>query len=463
MFQIKNERTRNAASLTAALLTLGCALLAVFCQQDSTPAFALSDTVVLAFGIDSAGRFFVVLFALFSLFTTIYAQDYLHHEGGESRFFGFYFLTAGALIALAEAQSLASLYMCFEAVSFLSMPLVLHNGSVESRKAAVRYLGYSVFGACLFLLGWFFAAEYLPGSIFMAGGMGFPAGGNTILITAFFLMVLGFGAKAGILPLQAWLPVAHPAAPAPASALLSGLVTKGGVIAILRVTFYVFGADCIRGSWAQYVMLLLSIFTIFTGSMLALKATHLKKRLAYSSVSQISYVLFGLFLLNESGFTGAFLQIVFHAFAKGTLFLAAGAIIYSLNLTDVADLKGIGRRMRITMLCFTAASLSLIGIPPAGGFIAKWFLAEGGLFENNPLALAGVIVLLISAILTAFYLFEVISDAFFPGRYAEIGKEAEVGQKMRLPMIIFSAVILFFGFFPNPLIDFIQSISRVLL
>lgn len=463
MFFIKTDEFRNTLTACATLLTLLLVLMACIYPPETVTFFYLSDTVYLSFGIDGISRIFMVLFAFFWVFCTYYTQVYIKHEGKESRFFGFFLLTLSSLIALSLAQNLVTLYLCFEAMSLLSMPLVLHDGSRISRDAAMQYLGYSALGASLFLLGWFLAAAWLPNSNFVAGGMALSSAPGGILTAAFFLMVLGFGAKAGMMPLQVWLPVAHPVAPAPASALLSSLVTKGGVIAIIRVTFYVFGADFVRGTWAQAVLLLLSIVTVFTGSMLALRTKLLKKRLAYSTVSQVSYVLFGLFLLNEAGFEGAFLQIIFHAFAKGILFLAAGVIIYTLGYTKVGELKGIGKRMRTTLICFTLGSLSLIGIPPAGGFIAKWYLADGGLSLNNPLALAGVIVLLISAVLTAFYLFEIITDAFFPGRKHKPGPPVAVSKKMLVPMIVFSAVILFFGFYPNLLLGLISGVSGTLL
>ena len=174
-------------------------------------------------------------------------------------------------------------------------------------------------------------------------------GNENLLFAVWLMMMVGFGAKAGMLPLQAWLPTAHPVAPAPASAVLSGLITKAGVMAIIRVTFYLFGAEFLKGSWAQTVLIVLALATVFAGSMLAYKEKVLKKRLAYSTVSQVSYVLFGLFLLNATGFAGALLQMVFHAVVKNLLFLSAGAIIYKTGKTDVRQLTGIGKEMPIVL------------------------------------------------------------------------------------------------------------------
>ena len=170
--------------------------------------------------------------------------------------------------------------------------------------------------------------------------------------------MIGFGCKAGMYPLHAWLPTAHPVAPAPASAVLSGIITKCGVLAIIRTTYYLFGVDFVRGTWVQNVILVLAIGTIFMGSMLAYREKMLKKRLAYSSISQVSYVLFGVFLMTPQALCGALLQVVAHAIAKNALFLSAGAVIYKTGHTYVNELKGIGKQMPIGMICFTIASLS---------------------------------------------------------------------------------------------------------
>ena len=290
-------------------------------------------------------------------------------------------------------------------------------------------------------------------------------GHENLLVTVFFFMTVGFGCKAGMFPLHAWLPTAHPVAPSPASAVLSGIITKGGVICIIRVTFYLFGADFIRGSWAQTALLVLSLITIFMGSMLAYKEKLLKKRLAYSTVSQVSYVLFGLMLLTPVGFAGALLQVAFHAVAKNILFLCAGAIIYKKGCTLVEELRGIGKEMPIVMGCFTIASLSLVGIPPTGGFVSKWVLAQGA-FDSSigTLAIIGVTILMVSALLTAGYLFSIVLEGFFPGNnfnYAAVQKR-DPNDLMIIPLIILSIAVVFLGIFPNCLEMFINNISGVI-
>ena len=260
-----------------------------------------------------------------------------------------------------------------------------------------------------------------------------------------------------------WLTEAHPVAPSPASAVLSGLITKAGVISILRCVFWLFGAELLRGTWVQTTVLCLSIVTVFMGSMLALGEKLLKKRLAYSTISNVSYVLFGLFTFTKLGFAGALLQVTAHALAKDALFLCAGSVIFATGKTRVDELKGIGKRMPVTMWCFALASLSLIGIPPMAGFTAKWYLALGALSGGAVLNTVGVVMLMVSALLTAFYLLPVVADAFFPGRDFAAGEMCEVSRTMRVPVIILAALTALAGIFPAGLISFFTALAGALM
>ena len=235
------------------------------------------------------------------------------------------------------------------------------------------------------MFGIFFLYQYCDTLTFTAGGtlnLALAAGNKGILLAAVFAMLIGFGAKAGMFPLHAWLPAAHPVAPSPASAVLSGIIVKSGVLAIIRVVYYIVGAQFLRGTWVQTAWMSLTLLTVFMGSLLAFREPVFKKRLAYSTVSQISYILFGLSLLSATGMAGALLHTVYHAFIKSGLFLTAGIFIFQCKKTRVEELTGIGKQMPKTLLCYTFASLALIGIPPASGFISKWYLAQGALEAN---------------------------------------------------------------------------------
>ncbi|MEG2192530.1 MAG: proton-conducting transporter membrane subunit [Oscillospiraceae bacterium] len=286
---------------------------------------------------------------------------------------------------------------------------------------------------------------------------------GAVLNLLVILAVVGFGCKSGMFPLHSWLPTAHPQAPAPASSVLSGLITKAGILAIIRIVYFTVGADILVGSIAQKVLLSLSIITIFMGSMLAYKERVLKKRLAYSTVSQVSYIIFGIMLLNTVGVTGALLQVIFHALAKNVLFLCAGAIIYKTHKTNCDDLYGLGRAMPKTFACVTIAGMSLVGIPLTAGFVSKWHLVQGALLSSvKPLPIIGVFVLMISALLTAGYLLTISIRAFFPVTKTERVESCEANNFMTVPLIILTLGIVFFGVFPTPLVGFVQKLAQSL-
>ncbi len=463
VFAFREKEIGRLHRLTAVFLFASAALAvcAAAFGGDIT-VFRLGGTLTLRFGADWLSLFFIVLVSVIWCLVQFHAFGYMVHEGKEGQFFGFFLLTYGTLVALALAKNAVTLYMCFEFMTLCSMPLVLHNGTETSRAAAFKYLGYSTFGALMALMGFFLLAaagnalEFVPGGEVLKGE-------NRTLLAAAFLCVFGFGAKAGLVPLQLWLTEAHPVAPSPASAVLSGLITKGGVIAILRTVFWIFGADFLAGTWVQTTILVLSVVTIFMGSMLALREKLLKKRLAYSSISNISYVLFGLFSFTSAGLSGALLQVTAHALAKDVLFLCAGSIIFATGKTRVEELKGIGKRMPVTLWCFTIASLSLIGIPPLGGFTAKWYLAVGSLQGGTVLGIVGVAVLMVSAFLTAFYLLPIVADAFFPGKDYVAEEGCEVQVRMRVPVIVLSALTALVGMFPGVVLSVASALAGALL
>lgn len=463
----KEEKQRNTLVFIAMAIEAG--LVWYLCMGDhSFLLWQITDRLSLAYHTDGLAKFFACLISTIWLIAAVFSMEYMKHEHKPERFFMFYTFSLGALMSLCFSENMMTLYLSYEFMTILTAPLVIHTGTPEAVRAGLKYLGYSFFGAGLGLMGFFFLNTYCETTSFVAGGtlnMALVVGNENLMLIVFFLMALGFGCKAGMFPLHAWLPTAHPVAPSPASAVLSGIITKGGVIAIIRVTYYLFGVDFLRGTWAQTALLVLSIVTIFMGSMLAYKEKLLKRRLAYSTVSNVSYVVFGLMLMCPAGFMGALLQVVFHAVAKNILFLCAGAIIYKTHKTFVYELKGIGKEMPIVMWTFALASLSLIGIPPTSGFVSKWYLAQGGLMpEAGVLGLVGVAILMVSALLTAGYLMSIVLNAFFPGKdfnYASLQKK-EPNYLMTVPLVLLSIAVVGFGMMPTPLLDIISSISGMI-
>ena len=476
LFPIRNQRLRHRYAASVPFINALLLLAAVFWAGEGTFTFwRVTESLALSFRLDALGKIFAVLVSVIWPPVTFYAFEYLKRRPPEERFFAFFLTTLGILIGIACAANFLTLYLFYELLTFATLPLVMHSLRREAIRAAAKYLVYSITGACLALTGFFFfyrygiSTDFTPGGVLDAARI---AGKEKLMLTASFLTLVGFGAKAGLVPLHAWLPTAHPVAPTPASAVLSGLITKAGVVAIARTIYFLVGPRFLRGTWVQTTLIVLSLLTIFLGSMLAYMEKHLKKRIAYSSVSQVSYIVFGLMLLTPDGIKGALLQIVAHALAKTSLFLSAGMVIYfrlsRFNYHYVDQLRGVGKDLPVVMIGFTLASLSLVGIPPTGGFVGKWFLAVGALPPGlGWLGLSGVIVLLVSAVLTAGYLLPVVTSAFFPGKdYDEGSIEPMLSRppaNMQLPLTLLSTAALLTGVFAGPLVRYFGRFAATVL
>ena len=318
------------------------------------------------------------------------------------------------------------------------------------------------------LFGLYFVSQnsdsltFTPGGVLNESAASHPG----LLLVVAMIMILGFSVKAGMFPMHAWLPTAHPVAPAPASAVLSAVIVKGGVLAILRVVYYIFGSSFLNGTWVQRTWLVLTLVTVFMGSMLAYREPALKKRLAYSTVSQLSYILFGIAVMETQSITGSLLHVLAHGLIKAVLFLCAGAIIYTTGKTKVDELRGIGKEMPLTMWCYTIVSLGLIGIPPTGGFISKWYLAVGSFASSIPVfGWLGPLILLISALLTAGYLLPLTIQGFLPGAdydYTNL-KKREPSLFMTVPILIMTVLSVLIGLFPTQIVNWIESFINTLL
>lgn len=453
----------------ALVLSVAAAQYTAWTGERTLTLFTLLDKIPVFFRIDDLSRLFMTIVGIVWLVTGFYSFVYMKREGEEKRFFGLYLLLYGVLVGLDFSGNLITMYMFYEMMTLVSMPMVLHNGTREAIMASLKYLFYSMCGAYGGLFGIVFLYRYCDSLTFTAGGALNAAavqGHEGILLAAVFVMIVGFGAKAGMFPLHSWLPTAHPVAPSPASALLSGIIVKFGVLAILRTVYYIVGPEFVRGTWVQYVWMILTLLTVFMGSLLAYREPVLKKRLAYSTVSQISYILFGLSLLTPDAMTGALLHTTAHAFVKCGLFLTAGVFLYESGCTRVDQLTGMGKKMPKTLWCCTIFALALIGIPPTAGFVSKWYLAEGAL-ESGVFVFSwlGPVALLISALLTAGYLLPITIKGFFPGEEAVSldMSEKEPSLFMLIPLMVLAALALLLGILPNPLIQYVGEIALTVL
>ena len=469
----KKDRPRTWWTGSVLALSLLSVLPVLFSPALELPLFRLSDNLPVFLRSDDTGKYFAAVMSFVWCMAGFYSFGYLKGEEHLPRYYAFTLITMGVLMALCFSGNIITYYMCYELMTLLTVPLVMHEMTPDSVAAGIKYLIFSVIGASLVLLGIFQLAPYMSSWSFAPGGIldaEKVAGHENTVVAIALIMALGFGTKAGMFPLHGWLPTAHPVAPASASAVLSGIITKAGVLGILRSVYFLIGPDLLRGSWMQITWMVLTLLTVFMGSLLAFRENLLKKRLAWSSVSQVSYVLFGLSTMHPVGVVGALLHVAAHALIKNTLFMSAGSIIRQTKHTRVEELEGIGKRMPVTMWCFTLVSVGLVGIPPCLGFVSKWYLAQGALSMSGVpgfFSWLAPAILLISALLTAGYLLTVSIRAFFPGKKehapSPVWEKCEAPWIMLVPMLLLTALSILLGIFPGALIRFFEGLAGLVM
>ena len=465
----KVRKTRSIFLGTATLVNSALLLWLVARGQGLTlSALRLTENLTIVFRIDGLARVFAGLIACLWPLATLYAFEYMEHEERESLFFAFYSISYGITAGIALSGNLFTLYVFYELLTLVTLPLVIHKMDRASIHAGRIYLYYSISGAALAFIGMIFVLTYgtNPTTEFVFGGILDPlrvSGNENLLLAVFLMTFIGFGAKAAVFPMHHWLPTVS-VAPTPVTALLHAVaVVKAGAFAIIRVIYYSFGTDFLRGTWAQAVAMGLAMFTIVYGSAMAVKEPHFKRRLAYSTVSNLSYIVFGATLMTQAGLTGALTHMLFHGVMKITLFFCAGAVMVQTGREYVQDLRGFGKIMPFTFGVFTIAAMALAGVPPLMGFASKWNLAtaaaSAGQFEAN----LGVAALIISAILTAVYLFTIVVSALFMPlneSAADLaGGRFDPGWRMKLPLVILTAAIVILGVSSVPLVRFLSGVA----
>ncbi|MBE6044979.1 MAG: monovalent cation/H+ antiporter subunit D family protein [Clostridium thermopalmarium] len=452
------ERARNVYVALGVILNFIFTLCAFhFVGYGNIHILKLNEFVNVYFKIDKLGVLFSILVSTLWIFTTFYSMEYMKHEGKETRFFSFFILTLGITLGIGFSGNLFTLYIFYELLTLATFPLVIHNGTKEAIDSGKKYLIYSFGGATLVLLGMMILFSITKTLDFNPGGIVTGIYDTKVMLGIYISMFIGFGVKAALVPFHSWLPSAM-VAPTPVSSLLHAVaVVKSGVFSLIRMSYFIFGAEVIRETRANVYMSIPIVITILLGSFLALHQENLKKRLAYSTISQLGYILLGIILLNKDAFVGGILHLINHAVIKIVLFFSVGAIMYTTGKTKISEIKGIGKRMPVTMWCFGISSISLIGIPPSNGFVSKWFLAQGGLMAGKILFPA---ILLISAVLTALYLLPVVTAAFFKKEDEKEITVKESPKKMLIPIVIITTIVIILGLFPNPVISFIQEIAE---
>lgn len=423
------------------------------------------ENLSISFKIDGLTIVFAGLVSLLWPLATLYAFEYMEHEGHEKIFFTFYTITYGITLGIAFASDMLSMYFFYELLTLSTIPLVMHTLKREAILAVRKYIYYSLGGAAFALMGLIFLIVYGNTCEFIMGGvLNLDRIGDktNLLLWIYFFAFMGFGVKAAIWPLSSWLPQAG-VAPTPVTALLHAVaVVKAGVFAIIRLTYYSFGTDFLRGTWVQNVVMGFAMFTIVYGCSRAVKETHIKRRLAYSTVSNLSYIIFGVTIMTPLGLVGALTHLVCHAVMKICSFLCAGAFMHQTGKSYIYEMDGVGRKMPVVFGCFTVAALGLMGVPGLAGFISKWNLAAAAVDSGNVQAYFGIGCLLLSALLTAIYMMTVVIRAFFPRNdfhAAALEGVTDPGWKMCVPLLIFAAGVVILGFGSGSLVEFFEKIA----
>ena len=435
-------------------------------HSDSTFLLAhFTGDLSICFKVDGMGMVFAGLVSALWPFATLYAFEYMTKEEHEKIFFLFYTMTYGITLGIALSANLLTMYFFYELLTLVTVPLVMHTLTREAILASRKYLYYSLGGAAFAFIGLIMIIIYGTTTDFILGGVLdlTKIGGRTnVLLFVYVMAFLGFGVKAAVFPFNSWLPQAG-VAPTPVTALLHAVaVVKSGAFAIIRLTYYSFGVDFLKGTWAQTTVMLVVMFTIVYGCSRAVKETHLKRRLAYSTISNLSYILFGVTIMTPLGLVGALTHLIFHAVIKICSFFCAGAIIHQTEKQYVHELNGMGYRMPCVFGIFTLSALALMGVPGLAGFISKWNLASAAVDSGNPVAYFGIACLLISALLTAIYMLTIVVRAFFPGKDfddSSIKEFKDPNWKMLLPLFVFVFFIIAFGLYSQPLTDFFRDVA----
>lgn len=456
----KRERARNIyTELIVILNTVFVWMLFLNAPDGGFTLFQLTNSLSIAFHIDSMSKIFGGLISLLWPLATLYAFEYMEHEERKPQFFAYYTMTYGVTVGIAFASNLMSMYMFYELLTLVTLPLVMHKMNLQSIKAARTYMVYSIAGAAFAFIAMVVLLNVGTGLDFVYGGVlsaDAIQNNKKLLRVVYLFAFFGFGVKAAIFPFHGWLPEAS-VAPTPVTALLHAVaVVKAGVFAIARVTYFSFGTDVLKGTFAQYIPMTFALITIVFASSMAVKETHVKRRLAYSTISNLSYVAFALTIMTPAGLSAGLCHIVAHGSMKLVLFLCVGAIMHHGHKNYVGELEGIGYKMKGLMICFLISALGVMGIPPLIGFDSKWSIATAATASENGLAYAGVGVLIFSAILTGIYLLTIAIRAFVPAKGYDEKSLEEVGKphwRMMVPLVVVIVFVIAGGIYFTPIYE----------
>lgn len=442
----------GAALVSAAMVWY---LLYLGLGSGTYPAFRVGiASLSLDLTLDPLGLTYGILASTLWVFASIYSVGYMEHDTKQRQYFTFFLVSAGITLGIAFSGNLFTFYLFYELLTFATYPLVVHSGTKDALEAGRKYIRYSLVGASFILAAivmlWTLTGGVLDFSSIPAALATASSGQLRIL---FFLFLIGFGVKAAIMPLHGWLPSAM-VAPTPVSALLHAVaVVNAGVFGVLRTVYSVFGVDLVKSLSVRPILLVLCSVTIILGSLIALKQDVLKRRLAYSTISQLAYILLGAFILHPLALAGAMLHMIFHSTLKIVLFFAAGIVAEETGYLKVSELGGAGRILPVTMGSFGIISLGMIGMLPLSGFWSKYYLMRGSLAADAWILL---VVLLLSGLLNALYFIPITVSAFTGTSDLKPRRKTKALLFMLVPTVIIAAFGVIFGLYPGltlPLVD----------
>ena len=478
---IEKDMTRRIWCEAVACVTSACVwAAALWVRREPVTVYSFTRGFAVNFGVDGMANVFAVMISVMWPLVLLYAFEYMKGDEGSNRFMAFYVMTYGVTLGVCYSADMITMYVFIEMLTLVTIPLVSHYPGHESMFAGRRYAAYTIGGASLGFMAVVLTTMYGMDGAFRYGGSILETYDPGMMQLAFVLGFIGFGTKAALFPLHDWLPTAS-VAPTPVTALLHAVaVVNSGVFAVMRMTYYVFGADYLRGTAAHAICLTLAIVSLLFGAVQAIRERHFKRRLAYSTMSNLSYMLLGAMALSPLGLKAGLAHMVFHGVIKICLFMCAGAFMHQTHREYIYELSGIGRRMPLTFAAYTLGALSLTGIPPLCGFVSKWQLLTAGLeaateaVKNRNaesmvsqilpyLLYAGVAALIIAAFLCAMYSISISVRAFFPVSEKDLYRNSyvrEAGPLMTVPIYVFVACNVLFGMFPGPFLALLTAIGE---
>lgn len=463
IFSIKDYRRLSFYVFAAMLITSAMVMFGVFKSELGFEIIRFGPTLSLGLKSDGLSKIFISILATLWPISSIYAFEYMKPEQNQNRFFAFWLMSYAVCIGIGLAQNPLTLYLFIELLTLVTLPLVMHAGDAKAGFAGRNYLLYSMGGAAIGFIALVYIIKLSSGSEFIFGGFKLSREELDFTLYGFFFILgfIGFGTKGAILPFSRWL-IDASIAPTPVTALLHAVaVVNAGVFATIRLAHYSFSPSLLYGSHAQSFLLFLTAATILYGAFSALRTPHLKRRLAYSTISNLSYMFFAVAIMTKDGLVAANIHMVFHAYSKIVLFFCSGAVYRVYHREYVYELKDLGYRLPLSFLAFTLASFGLICLPPLGNFTSKWMICTAAMETGHMLSYFGISTLVISTVLSALYLMSAFIPAWLPEKDFEghISLEKQSGSALMNTAIWISLIIYFIiSLYSNKLIPLIENL-----